>query len=75
MKITANSPLFRKLSAFVALSETELVVLERLQQRGRSFAPGRDMVHQGQSNQVANRPTARLRRFTMVNSVVSNGMV
>ena len=48
-----HSPLNRKLSAFVALSEAELAVLERLQQRRRTFAAGRDMVHQGQSDQAA----------------------
>ncbi|WP_378949337.1 Crp/Fnr family transcriptional regulator [Paracoccus sp. R86501] len=48
-----DSPLVRKLSAFVALSENELGVLERLHQRRRSFVAGRDMVHQGQSEQTA----------------------
>ncbi|MCC1491471.1 Crp/Fnr family transcriptional regulator [Cognatishimia sp. F0-27] len=47
------SPLTRKLSAFVALSETELAVLERLHQRRKSFCAGRDLVHQGQSEQAA----------------------
>lgn len=47
------NPLTRKLSAFVALSEEELVVLERLQECRHSFVVGRDMVHQGQSNQAA----------------------
>jgi CRP-like cAMP-binding protein len=49
----ANSPLTRKLSAFVALSDVELGVLERLHQRRRSFVAGSDMVHQGQSDQAA----------------------
>ncbi|MFW2544957.1 Crp/Fnr family transcriptional regulator [Primorskyibacter sp. 2E107] len=49
----ATSPLTRKLSAFVALSKTELDVLDRLHQRRRSFVAGRDMVHQGQSDQAA----------------------
>jgi CRP-like cAMP-binding protein len=48
-----TSPLARKLSAFVALSEIELAVLDRLHQRRRSFVAGRDMVHQGQSGQAA----------------------
>ncbi len=48
-----GSPITRKLSAFVALSETELGVLERLHQRRRSFVAGRDLVHQGQSGQAA----------------------
>lgn len=49
----ATSPLTRKLSAFVALSQAELDVLERLHQRRRSFVAGHDMVHQGQSDQAA----------------------
>ena len=53
MKSVELSPLTRKLSAFVALSEVELAVLERLHQRRRSFVAGRDMVHQGQSAQAA----------------------
>ena len=53
MTITASSPLTRKLSTFVALSDAELAVLERLHQRRRSFAAGRDIVHQGQSDQAA----------------------
>jgi hypothetical protein len=48
-----QSPLTRKLSAFVALSEVELAVLDRLHQRRRSFDAGQDMVHQGQSDQAA----------------------
>ncbi|MCR9152343.1 MAG: Crp/Fnr family transcriptional regulator [Rhodobacteraceae bacterium] len=47
------SPLTRKLSAFVALSEVELGVLERLHQRRKFFGVGRDIVHQGQSAQAA----------------------
>ena len=53
MKSTVHSPLTRKLSAFVALSEAELTVLERLHQRRRTFVAGREMVHQGQSDQAA----------------------
>jgi len=48
-----RSPLTRKLSVFVALSENDLAVLERLHQRRRSFVAGRDLVHQGQSEQAA----------------------
>ncbi|OOY16190.1 Crp/Fnr family transcriptional regulator [Thioclava sp. DLFJ4-1] len=47
------SPLARKLSAFVALSEVELAVLARLHGRRRSFVTGRDIAHQGQSDQAA----------------------
>lgn len=53
MTLVEHSPLTRKLSAFVALSEEELAVLERLQECRHSFVAGRDMVHQGQSNQAA----------------------
>lgn len=53
MTTVATSPLTRKLSTFVALSEVELAVLERLHQRRRTFVAGRDMVHQGQSDQAA----------------------
>jgi CRP-like cAMP-binding protein len=53
MRLEKHSPLIRKLSAFVALSEAELEVLKQLHQRSRTFAAGRDMVHQGQSEQAA----------------------
>ncbi|WP_323790182.1 Crp/Fnr family transcriptional regulator [Thalassovita sp.] len=53
MTSVEHSPLTRKLSAFVALSDVELAVLERLHQRRRSFVAGTDMVHQGQSSQAA----------------------
>jgi len=48
-----DSPLARKLAAFVALSKKELTVLDRLHQRRRTFVAGRDLVHQGQSEQAA----------------------
>ncbi len=53
MNAFAHSPLTRKLSVFVALSEAELAVLERLHQRRRTFFSGQDLVHQGQSGQAA----------------------
>lgn len=53
MNAVAHSPLTRKLSAFVALSEAELAALERLHHRRRSFVAGQDLVHQGQSDQAA----------------------
>ncbi len=53
MNAIENSPLTRKLSAFVVLSENELAVLERLHQRRKTFAAGIDLVHQGQSDQAA----------------------
>ena len=48
-----NSPLARKLAAFVALSDEDLARLDRLHQRRRSFEPGVDLVHQGQVDQSA----------------------
>ncbi|MFC3180532.1 Crp/Fnr family transcriptional regulator [Cypionkella sinensis] len=51
--MTEASPLARKLAAFVALSDEDLSMLDRLHQRRRKFVPGVDLVHQGQSNQTA----------------------
>ncbi len=48
-----ESPIARKLGAFVALPETELTVLDDLHRRRRTFVAGRDMVLQGQSDQSA----------------------
>ncbi len=48
MQTIRNSPFALKLGAFVALSEVELSVLERLHQRRRTFRVGHDIVHQGQ---------------------------
>jgi len=45
--------LIRKLGTFVALSPAELRVLDGLHQRRRFFVAGRDLVHQGQSDQAA----------------------
>jgi CRP-like cAMP-binding protein len=53
MTVETHSPLIRKLSAFVALSDAELAVLARLHRRRRKFVAGWDMVHQGQSDQAA----------------------
>ena len=47
------SPLARKLGTFVALSDAELALLERLHQRRREFVAGKDLVHQGRSHQAA----------------------
>lgn len=47
------TPLVRKIGAFVALTDTELSVLASLHQRRRTFVAGRDLVHQGQSDQAA----------------------
>ena len=48
-----DSPLSRKLGAYVALSDVELSVLDRLFQRRRTFAAGKEMVHEGQKNPSA----------------------
>jgi len=48
-----NTLLRRKLSAFVTLSDAELAVMEGLHKRRRSFDAGRELVHQGQSDQAA----------------------
>ena len=48
-----DSPLARKLGAFVALSDEDLVTLDRLHQRRRTFVAGVDLVHQGQVDQSA----------------------
>lgn len=53
MILTNQSPLARKLSAFVALADSELGVLASLHQRRRVFAAGCDLVRQGQSEQAA----------------------
>ncbi|MEI4262146.1 Crp/Fnr family transcriptional regulator [Roseovarius sp. D0-M9] len=45
--------MIRKLGTFVALSPAELRVLDGLHQRRRFFVAGRDLVHQGQSDQAA----------------------
>ncbi|OYU77428.1 MAG: Crp/Fnr family transcriptional regulator [Alphaproteobacteria bacterium PA3] len=48
-----HSPFARKLGAFVALSNLELSVLERLHSRRRTFCAGRDISHAGQTDQPA----------------------
>ena len=48
-----NNALARKLGAFVALSKTELAVLDELNKRRRTFVAGRDLVEQGQTEQSA----------------------
>lgn len=53
MNVTENSPLMRKLSAYVALSETENELLSSLHQRRKKFEGGRDLVYQGQSERAA----------------------
>ena len=53
MVINKDSPFARKIGAYVALSDTELTVLEKLHQRRRVFPPGREIVHEGQKNASA----------------------
>ena len=48
-----QSPLTRKLSAFVALSDADLLTLAHLHRRRRSFQPGHELVHEGQANASA----------------------
>jgi CRP-like cAMP-binding protein len=52
MSIT-HSPLTRKLSAFVALTASDLDTLARFHRRRRRFQAGHEMVHEGQPNQSA----------------------
>lgn len=53
VQIVEVAPLVRKLGAFVALSEAELKVINDLDKRRRIFKAGRDLVHQGESDQLA----------------------
>ena len=48
-----QSPLTRKLSAFVALSGTDLETLARFHRRRRSFLAGHQMMNEGQKTQSA----------------------
>lgn len=48
-----GGPLARKLGAYVALSYAELSVLGTMHRRRLVFPVGKDMVHEGQANQVA----------------------
>lgn len=48
-----DSPFARKLTAFVHLSQDDLSVLSDVYRRRRSFAVGRDMIHQGQADHSA----------------------
>ncbi|AZL57750.1 Crp/Fnr family transcriptional regulator [Tabrizicola piscis] len=50
---THDSPLARKLGAFVALSNSDLGVLSDLFRRRRRFVPRKDMIFEGQTNQSA----------------------
>jgi len=48
-----QSPLTRKLSAFVALSDADLETLARYHRRRRTFQAGHEMIHEGHKNQSA----------------------
>jgi CRP-like cAMP-binding protein len=48
-----QSPLTRKLSAFVALSDSDLETLARFHRRRRSFLAGHELIFEGQKNQSA----------------------
>ena len=50
---TPQSPLTRKLSAFVALSDADLATLARFERRRRSFQPGHELIHEGQAKASA----------------------
>ena len=51
--INSACPLTRKLSAFVALSDTDLAVLDELHRRRRKFPAGRELMYEGQRGQAA----------------------
>ncbi|SER87550.1 cAMP-binding domain of CRP or a regulatory subunit of cAMP-dependent protein kinases [Tranquillimonas rosea] len=53
MTAVETSPLIRKLSAFATLSTGETALMQRLHRRRKTFVSGRDLVHQGQSEQAA----------------------
>jgi CRP-like cAMP-binding protein len=48
-----DSPLARKLGTYVALTEVELNLLDRLHQRRRTLDAGQDIIHQGEPAQSA----------------------
>jgi CRP-like cAMP-binding protein len=48
-----KSPLTRKLTAFVALSEADLDILSRFHRSRKIFLPGHEMVTEGQAKQTA----------------------
>jgi CRP-like cAMP-binding protein len=48
-----DSPLARKLAAFVALSDEDLTVMSDLYRRRRVFPAGQDMVYEGQTDQAS----------------------
>lgn len=53
MLMIKESPLTKKLSAFVALSDVDIETLDRFHQRRRIFRSGHEMIHEGQQNASA----------------------
>ncbi len=53
MLMLQDGPLTRKLSAFVALSGSDLETLDRFHRRRRCFTAGYELIHEGQKNQSA----------------------
>ena len=53
MRVEERDLLSRKLSAFIALNDSDLAVLERLHQKRRSFPAGRHLIHEGQTQPAA----------------------
>lgn len=53
MKSASPSPLALKLGAFIALSDAEMTVLDRLHTRRRDFRAGRELIAQGQFGNAA----------------------
>jgi CRP-like cAMP-binding protein len=51
--VPLDSPLARKLSAFVALSDVDLETLKRFHRQRRTFLPGHELIHEGQSKASA----------------------
>ncbi len=53
MMAIQESPLVRKLSAYVALGEAELSVLEGFHRHRRTFEVGKELIYEGQTNHSA----------------------
>jgi CRP-like cAMP-binding protein len=51
--LNLQSPLSRKLAAFVALSDTDLATLARFDRRRKTFQSGHEMIHEGEENASA----------------------
>jgi CRP-like cAMP-binding protein len=53
LKLVQDSPIARKLGAFIDLSPLDFALLRKLHERRRRFQVGVDIVHQGQSDHEA----------------------